>query len=145
MIYNKEVLKSCLVKLTFICLLASTVFAKYSGGSGTEADPYLIATPQDMNTIGADSNDWSKHFKMIADVNLAAYTGTEFKLIGTQGKQFLGVFDGNGHDIMNFTYVDNNMSSYKGLFGHIGTGGTISNLTMKNVNVSVSKTIYFGA
>jgi hypothetical protein len=92
---------------------------KYSGGSGTEFDPYLIATPQDMNAIGTHSEDWKSNFKMIADIDLSAYTGTKFKIIGTAFNPFLGVFDGNNHTISNFTYTTTN-SGYAALFAYVG-------------------------
>ncbi len=42
---------------------------KYGGGNGTEANPYLIRTSCQMNAIGADSNDWDAHFKLVADID----------------------------------------------------------------------------
>jgi hypothetical protein len=138
LIFLKEVLKSRLVRLLFaffsICFLALTVQAKYSGGSGTEQDPYLIAAPADMNAIGADPNDWNKYFKMTADVNLS-YTGTnKFNIIGTYDKPFNGRFDGQNHIVSNFTYFAKDRNNV-GLFGFIGTAGKICNVQMKNVNI----------
>ena len=75
--------------------------AQYGGGSGEPNDPYLIYTAEQMNAIGANPNDWDKHFKLMADIDLSAYTGTAFNIIGS----FRGVFDGNGHTISNFTYT----------------------------------------
>ncbi len=57
-----------------VLLLTSPVQAKYSGGTGEPNDPYLIATAFDMNQIGAEPNDWSSHFSLVNDVNLAEYT-----------------------------------------------------------------------
>ena len=77
--------------------------AQYGGGSGAAHDPYLIYTAEQMNTIGAEPNDWDKHFKLIADIDLSAYTGTSFNIIGIDwNKPFTGVFDGNGHTIRCF-------------------------------------------
>jgi hypothetical protein len=58
-----------------------------------------------MNTIGLSSNsgDWDKHFKLMSDIDLGAYTGTQFNIIGSI-QSFTGTFDGNGHTISNFTY-----------------------------------------
>jgi len=94
------------VTITVLGLAVITAEAgTYSGGTGEPNDPYLISTAADMNAIGADSNDWDKHFLLINDINLADYTGEEFNLIGT-GIPFTGVFDGNGHTISNFTYKE---------------------------------------
>ena len=59
--------------------------AQYGGGAGEPNDPYLIYTAEQMNAIGADPNDWDKHFKLMADIDLSQYTGTEFNLIGSAG------------------------------------------------------------
>jgi len=81
---------------------------KYGGGTGEPNDPYLIYTAEQMNEIGADSNNWDKHFKLMAAIDLSSYTGTSFNIIGYNdwrgNKPFRGVFDGNDKTISNFTY-----------------------------------------
>ena len=47
--------------------------AEYGGGSGVARDPYLIYTAEQMNEIGAETNDWDKHFKLMADIDLSAF------------------------------------------------------------------------
>lgn len=42
--------------------------AKYSGGTGTEADPYLIATAEDLNSIDLHVENFNKCFLMTADM-----------------------------------------------------------------------------
>jgi hypothetical protein len=89
-----------------------------------------------MNAIGAEPNDWDKHFRLMADIDLSGYTGTSFNVIGTPEsgqrhgrlpgepfdyvapKPFTGVFDGCGHAISNFTYTCED-KSYVGLFAYI--------------------------
>ena len=92
--------------------------AKYGGGTGEPNEPYLIFDANQMNAIGADSNDWDKHFVLINDVNLAEYTGTSFNIIGTRYNPFTGVFDGNDHTISNFSYTFAGRD-YTGLFGYV--------------------------
>jgi hypothetical protein len=97
--------------------------AKYGGGSGTVEAPYLIYTAEQMNAIGANPNDWDKHFKLMADIDLAAYTGTAFNIIGHEkrGEPFTGVFDGNGHTISHFTCDAPLVGFYPvGVFGIVG-------------------------
>jgi len=89
----------------FMFLITSTAQAKYGGGSGTAEDPYLIHTAEQMNTIGAEPNDWDKHFKLAADIDLKDFGGSSFNLIGSDSQPFKGVFNGNGHTISNLTYV----------------------------------------
>jgi len=104
--------QSFLILSMVVLLATSASVSAYSGGDGSPENPYLIATAEDMNEIGADSNDWNKHFLLVADINLADYTGTQFNIIGyftgnyisPENKPFTGVFDGNRHTISNFTY-----------------------------------------
>ncbi len=110
---------------------------KYSGGgTGEPNNPYLIATPDDLNSIGLDPCDWDKHFKMIADINMVDITGTQFNIIGPNSSQpFIGAFDGNGHSIFNFSYKDTS-KDYVGLFGYINDPcAVIKNLGLVDPNV----------
>ncbi|UCF17746.1 MAG: hypothetical protein JSW59_09835, partial [Phycisphaerales bacterium] len=55
--------------LLCVLFLALPARAKYGGGTGEPDDPYLIYTAEQMNTIGAEPNDWDKHFKLMADID----------------------------------------------------------------------------
>ncbi len=117
-------------------LLYSTSFgATYGGGSGTVEDPYQIWTPQQMNTIGANSSDLGKYFKLMTDIDMSIYTGTQYNIIGNSGTSFTGSFDGNGHIIRDLTYTTTNAVNYVGLFGFTNNA-TIKNLGVENVNLS---------
>ena len=128
------IMKSPII-LLIVLLLSGAAVAKYSGGSGTAQDPYLIATPNDLNSIGLYAADWDKHFKMTADINMAGITGEQFNIIGSTSPYFRGVFDGNGHSISNFTY--NSISAYKaGIFGWVSIDSAeIKNLVLICPNV----------
>jgi hypothetical protein len=101
-----------------ICFCSLSAHAKYGGGRGEPNDPYLIYDANQMNAIGADSNDWDKHFKLMADVNLAALTGTQYNIIGSYSNRFTGTFDGNGHTILKFNSTSTGRH-YIGLFGYV--------------------------
>jgi hypothetical protein len=110
--------------------------AIYGGGSGTVADPYQIWTREQMNTIGINSADWGKCFKLMADIDMSVYTGTEYHIIGYDTLSFTGVFDGNGHVIRNLTYINTGSGLYVGLFGYT-YNATIKNLGLENININV--------
>lgn len=135
--------------LVFLFLFCSLASAKYSGGSGRLNDPYLIATPNDLNSIGLDPNDWDKHFLMTADINLAGITGNQFNLIGEYTGHpnditFTGVFDGNNHAIYNFTYIEHDMPII-GLFRCVDDPcSIIKNVNMINANISLTGSLYWG-
>jgi len=132
--------------ISFVCLLSSVGFAgTYSGGSGNPNDPYIIANANDMQEIGAISDDWHKHFELIADIDLGQFTGTAFNIIGDPwpDKAFTGIFNGNDHVISNFTY-NTSSGGYIGLFGCIGEGGKVKNLGLVNANINADSSGYVG-
>ena len=113
------------------------IHAKYGGGSGTAEDPYLIFTAGQMNEIGMHQEDWDKQFKLMADIDLGGYMGTDFNIIG-EGllPAFTGAFDGNGHTISNFTYSSTGEPCI-GIFGYVnGPDARISNLELIDPNVN---------
>jgi len=83
----------------------SGLHARYGGGTGEPDNPYLIYTPEHMNTIGLHDEDRDKHFKLMADIDLGGLGARDFNIIGVFPSPFKGVFDGNGHTISNFTYI----------------------------------------
>ncbi|MBN2313498.1 MAG: hypothetical protein JXM79_06180 [Sedimentisphaerales bacterium] len=100
----------------------SGLHAKYGGGTGESNNPYLIYTAEQMNTIGLHAEDWGSHFKLVQDIDLAAYTSRDFNIIGyrrnIQDPSFTGVFDGNGHTISNFTYISTDVDGVA-LFSYV--------------------------
>jgi len=91
--------------LIAICLLSFPTYAQYGGGTGEPNDPYLIYTADQLDSIGVNPGDWPKHFRLMADIDLKDFGGSSFNLIGSDLQPFRGVFDGNGHAIINFTYI----------------------------------------
>jgi len=115
-----------------------------AGGAGTAGDPVIIETAEQLNAIGLYPEHWGKHFLLTNNLDLSAYDGQQgrpsFNIIGLCDPElytelpFTGTFDGNGHTISNFNYVDPNRD-YLGLFGFIGKDSRISDLGLINVNV----------
>ncbi len=92
-----------------------------------------------MQAIGADANDWDKHFMLMADIDLSQFDGRDgrekFNVIGEYANPFTGVFDGNDHTISNFTY-DSNDRIDVGLFVDVyGPNAEIKNLGLIDPNV----------
>jgi hypothetical protein len=119
--------------LITIFSLSFSAQAQYGGGRGEPNDPYLIYTAEQMNAIGSEPNDWSRHFKLMADIDLSSYTGTDFNIIGNEWTNpFAGVFDGNGYRISHFNYTSIYINNI-GLFGYIR--GVIKGLGLIEPNV----------
>ncbi len=114
---------------------------KYGGGTGEPNDPYLIYTAEHLNALGAEPNDYDKHFKLMADIDLSGHSYERALIaadmnddeIGWPGTPFTGVFDGNGHTISHLTITG---ASYLGLFGQLDQGGAITDLALDMVDVN---------
>ncbi|MDR2201930.1 MAG: InlB B-repeat-containing protein [Clostridiales bacterium] len=127
-------------------------------GTGTDADPYLVASAADMAALNSylGPNYQGKIFKLTQDISLTAYPDN-WKPIGgvadddlgnptilhTYGEAvtidpdtgldlvtyaFYGVFDGNGHTVSGLTIYRPSVE-YQGLFGNI------RNATVKNLGL----------
>jgi len=132
------------VGLAFLFSMSNLFAATYGGGSGTEDDPYQIWTAEQLNTIGANTSDWSKYFILEADINMSSYTGTSYNRIGlitTAGgvpiiKSFTGYFNGNGYVIKNLTYTTTASTTYVGMFGITGSSAVIYRVVLQNASIS---------
>ena len=123
----------------------TTVSTAYSGGSGTEADPYLISSAADLaylakvvNEAGATDNLTGVYFKMTNDINLNGKSLTIGSYPNWEGMVgFSGVFDGNGYSIINLKISESTVGT--GLFSVVRKTGVIKNLTVRG---SVTGTRY---
>ena len=99
-------------------------------GSGSAEDPYLIADASHLRWFAAQVNDNGKSAicaQLTADIDLES---KEWTPIGKNySYAYKGTFDGNNHEIKNL-YVTGTTSNHYGLFGVLGAGGTIRNLTV---------------
>ncbi len=124
------------VFVTFVALLPAPLShaATYSGGSGTELAPYLIATPQDLQDLSntANSADWDKHFLMPQDIDMVGITS--FTPIGNNTTKFTGIVDGGGFAVQNLT-LDLPMQDNVGLFGRVSGSGEVKDLGLEGGNV----------
>ncbi|MDR1298911.1 MAG: carboxypeptidase-like regulatory domain-containing protein, partial [Oscillospiraceae bacterium] len=124
-------------------LAADTLFAE-EYGDGSENDPYIISTAQDLaalagrvNTSGAENRFEGKHFKLANDIDLSAICGSDIgnwiSIGSTAANYFGGIFDGNSKYIAGiYIYINEtaNTNDQGGLFRYI-TNATIKNLTIK--------------
>ena len=114
-----------------------TVAAAYAGGDGSKANPYQIATAEQLSKLASDVNSgvntFGKYYKLTADIviheNLrsisnadlkAGGAATNYTLIGdyasdTDYKAFKGTFDGDGHTVSGLYYHDyvNNIALFR--------------------------------
>ncbi len=102
-------------------------------GDGTEQSPYQITNAEELkwfrDTVNSGTTDI--HARLLHDIDLK---NVSWEPIGTQEHPYTGTFDGNAYIISNFRlgdYTKPDEISKKGLFGRIGTGGTIQDLVVK--------------
>jgi hypothetical protein len=114
-------------------------------GAGTEDDPYLIYTAEQINMIGVFPCEWDKYFLLMQDIDLGGYTGTDFNIIGTWwDNAFTGVFDGNGKKISNFSYSSSD-TNHIGFFGWVrGENALIKDLELTNAEVDAGTGNFVG-
>lgn len=116
-------------------------------GSGSAADPYLIADASQLRWFAAQVNDNSKNAicaQLTDDIDLESKEWTPIGKGSSYANTYKGTFDGNDHEIKNL-YVTGTTSNHYGLFGVLGAGGTIRNLTVSGrVAITGSGSSYYG-
>jgi hypothetical protein len=104
----------------------------FAGGDGSEANPYQVATAEQLNNV---RYNLGTHFQQTADINLNSYnTDSGWEPIGSNSSSFNGTFDGNGSTISNLT-INRSTTDYVGLFGATGATAKIQNVKLENTNV----------
>ena len=106
---------------------------KPTEGEGTEQSPYQITNAEELAWFRDTVNNGTAdiHARLLHDIDLK---NVSWEPIGTQEHPYNGTFDGNAYTIKNFRlgdYTKPDQISEKGLFGRIGTGGTIQDLVVK--------------
>lgn len=114
-------------------------------GDGTENDPYQIYNAEDLRAFAekVNSYDPSNPYSEAEERNAWAelrddidLEGTEWTRIGSSdinyNLEYIGTFDGNNHTIRGLSINTSSTSDvYFGLFGAVGEGGTVRNLTVE--------------
>lgn len=126
----------------------------FSGGSGTEDDPYLISKAEDMWQLANDCNSGSsnerkygsKYFKMTDDIDLGCSETKQWIPIGNYNGDiyFSGNFNGDGHSITGL-YIDNDANG-QGLFGN-SRDSAVRNLNVEGTvkgNTNVAGIMAYG-
>ena len=151
---KKRILGIALAICMMIFCVPMGVFAaeapSFSGGTGTQGDPWLIASQADLTALAEFLNSGNAetfdaenagvgnchgyYFKQTADIDL---TGVTWEPIGYSGKYyFAGNYDGDGHSITNAAStgkVDPDGYATAGIFGWVAFG-SVANLHVKNAN-----------
>ena len=115
------------------------VYADAPEGKGTEENPYMIYTVEDLRRVGSDE-EWSldKHYKLMNDIILEKPEEGKSNwtpIGGESGKSFTGTFDGNGKTITGMT-ITSAYGNAIGLFARLtGEKAMIENLGLLDVKI----------
>ena len=108
----------------------------FAGGSGTETDPYIIETAEQLDAV---RNNLRASYRLNADIEFTEADFAEGGKFYNEGKgwipinNFSGTFDGNGHVIRNIVI---NSSIYStGFFGSCGGDAKIMSLGIENGDI----------
>ena len=117
-----------------------TANASLMSGSGTEQDPYIISTPEELVALSDYTNAGystsGKHFLMANDIDMSGVAN--FAPIGRYTSfndchPFHGTFDGGNHTIKHLT-IDDATGLVTGLFGII-ENACVKRLTLDNASI----------
>ena len=103
-------------------------------GDGTEENPYLISTPEELNRI---RENLFASYKLISDIDMS---NVEWNPIGGWDWKYKGVFDGNHYKIIGLTVNSNETDTEEGfacLFAAL-SNATVKDLTIERGNFSGS-------
>lgn len=138
---NQKILGIGIVLTTLF--YTSQVYSQYSGGNGSQANPYQIANLSDLQTLSSTASDWDKTFIQTANIDAAATinwnSGQGFSPIGNSSTLFTGTYDGQGFSISNI-FINRPNTNFIGFFGRL-SNSEILNLGLKDLQVSGSENV----
>ena len=140
---KKRFLALLLVLTLLVGLMPVALAADTLSGSGTEDDPYLLATAADLKAFRDMANAEASSklcATLTADIDLGGEDWKPFEG-PTLGGAYAGTFDGANHTIKGLS-VNSTSSKGVGLFGTV-CGATIKNLKVEG-NVSASNSFFVG-
>ncbi len=117
---------------TVTALFVEEVESDFAGGNGTEGNPFLVETAEQLDDV---RNFLDRHFRQIADIDLSEFgEGNGWEPIGTIGNNegFDGSYDGDNYEIQNLT-IDG--VEYLGLFEYISENGRVENVILENISI----------
>jgi len=130
---------TALLVLTGAMLLADGV---QPAGSGTQADPWQVATLDNLLWVSTTFTSWDDHFIQTADIDAGDTEnwndGTGWNPIGSLSHEnliypFTGTYNANEHTVANL-WINHPDSLAQGFFGYTDNAN-ISNLSLTNIYI----------
>jgi hypothetical protein len=83
---------------------ATIMDSGFSAGNGTQTNPYMITTPEELVHFSEEINNGKLnngvYFALGADIDMS---GVDFSPIGNSSHPFISHFDGRGHTVSNIS------------------------------------------
>jgi filamentous hemagglutinin family protein len=115
----------------------------FASGWGTKTNPYKITTWKQLQNIDFNSKTLSYYYDLLNNLTTSTTgyinSGKGWDPIGyykddSDYKYFTGTFDGNGY-VIDSLYINRPKRTDVGLFGDVGTNGTVINIGLTNVDI----------
>jgi len=107
-------------------------------GSGTQADPYIISNPSELQAM---EDDLDAAYRIGGDIDASGTAewnnGAGFAPNGDDSNRFTGTFDGAGHTISGLV-INRPENSRAGLFAVIRASEEIHNVSIVNASITGS-------
>ena len=137
----KSALTVLLSLMMILVLFPANAFAM--DGEGTTADPYIIATAADLYEFAIKVNEGDNTACAVLTADITLLIDTNWTPIGNDSNQYKGTFDGDGHTITGLKVdIQSDNIIYAGLFGCLGAGGTIKNVSLEDSKITCSSSGY---
>ncbi|MCL2066483.1 MAG: Ig-like domain-containing protein [Treponema sp.] len=116
------------------------------GGDGSMLNPFIVYDSVSLKNVGSGgpggpgSGAWQMddNYKMEKDIDLTDIGNWEPLLLNA------GAFDGNGKTISNLTISATDIETNFGLFGYIGPGSEVKDLTLSGLTVNAPRSLNVG-
>ena len=108
-------------------------------GSGSQSDPYLLASYGHLTWLRNTPDAWNSTFRQVANID-AVLSGEQTSCtwttgIGTRGRPFRGTIDGNGFTIANLSITGTDTLAALG-FVNFARGATLQSVTLVDAVIS---------
>ena len=127
-----------LMAMFFLPIITWGQTATKPSGSGTEQDPYQIATLENLQWLSETDSVWNAYFIQTADIDASPTSGWDedsgFVPIADRSG-FTGTYNGKDYKVEGL-YINRPNKKQVGIFGDIYEGGKIDSLSVTNLNIS---------
>ena len=126
--------------------ISATIDKKWGEGDGrdgSEEHPYTIASTFELDLLASAVNSGNgfegTYFEVVDNITYtyASEQENNYTAIGTKDKPFKGKFNGNGKTISGIRIYKPD-GSYQGLFGNLGEGAEVENITLADVKITAN-------